>query len=232
MQAWLIDHDPDRRIEGGESLRDMQARFAPFIHGLVAAGPPTSLTPLSVLPLASQTVTDTIDPPDDLDAVRRSYDAVADNYVSMGIGDLGPTPWLLAALNAFAEQVRGIGPVLDAGCGPGTTSGYLHALGLEVSGIDLSPRMIEHARRLHPGVRFEVARQQGHRLRLPVAARTTASPAHRDHRVRGRTRRPGPAGRRGVGLAESLAGYPDRLSRGARSQSPGRLAGGSKAPVR
>lgn len=27
MRAWLIDHDPDRRIEGGESLRDMQARF-------------------------------------------------------------------------------------------------------------------------------------------------------------------------------------------------------------
>jgi SAM-dependent methyltransferase len=109
------------------------------------------------LPLASPSVTDTIDPPDDLDAVRASYDAVADNYVSMGMGDLGPTPWLRAALNAFAEQVRGIGPVLDAGCGPGTTSGYLHALGLEVSGIDLSSRMIEHSRRLHPGVPFEVA---------------------------------------------------------------------------
>jgi SAM-dependent methyltransferase len=102
-------------------------------------------------------VTDTIDPPDDLDAVRRSYDAVADNYVSMNVGDLRPTPWLRAALDAFAEQVRGIGPVLDAGCGPGTTSGYLHALGVEVFGIDLSPRMVEHARRLHPQVSFEVA---------------------------------------------------------------------------
>lgn len=102
-------------------------------------------------------MTDAIDPPDDLDAVRTSYDAVADNYVSMGMGDLGPEPWLRAALNAFAEQVRGIGPVLDAGCGPGTTSGYLHALGVEVRGIDLSPRMIEHARQLHPGVPFEVA---------------------------------------------------------------------------
>jgi SAM-dependent methyltransferase len=102
-------------------------------------------------------MTEIIDPPADLDAVRRSYDAVADNYVSMNMGDLAPTPWLRAALDAFAEQVRGIGPVLDAGCGPGTTSGYLHALGLEVSGIDLSPRMIEHARRLHPQVPFEVA---------------------------------------------------------------------------
>jgi len=102
-------------------------------------------------------VTDAIDAPADLDAVRTSYDAVADNYVSMKMGDLGPTPWLRAALDAFAEEVRGVGPVLDAGCGPGTTSGYLHALGLDVSGIDLSPRMIAHARRLHPQVSFEVA---------------------------------------------------------------------------
>ena len=102
-------------------------------------------------------MTDTIDPPADLDTVRASYDAVADNYVSMKMGDLGPTPWLRAALGAFAEQVGGIGPVLDAGCGPGTTTRYLHSLGLEVSGIDLSPRMIEHARRLHPQVSFEVA---------------------------------------------------------------------------
>ena len=102
-------------------------------------------------------MTDTIDQPDDLDTVRASYDAVADNYVSMGMGDLRPEPWLRAALDAFAEQVRDVGPVLDAGCGPGTTTGYLHALGLEVLGIDLSPRMIEHARRLHPAVEFEVA---------------------------------------------------------------------------
>lgn len=109
------------------------------------------------LPLASPTMTEIIDPPADLDAVRRSYDAVADNYVSMNMGALAPTPWLRAALDAFAERVRGIGPVLDAGCGPGTTSGYLHALGLVVFGIDLSPRMIEHARKLHPQVPFEVA---------------------------------------------------------------------------
>ena len=98
-----------------------------------------------------------IDSPADLDSVRASYDAVADNYVAMGMGDLGPTPWVRLALDAFAEDVRGVGPVLDAGCGPGTTAAYLHTLGLQVSGIDVSPRMIEHARRLHPHVPFEVA---------------------------------------------------------------------------
>ncbi|MHA3703571.1 class I SAM-dependent DNA methyltransferase [Jatrophihabitans sp. YIM 134969] len=95
------------------------------------------------------------DTPSDLEAVRRSYDAVADNYVAMGMGDLRPEPWLRAALDAFAEQVRDVGPVLDAGCGPGQVSAYLRAAGVEVTGIDLSPRMVEHARRRYPDIAFE-----------------------------------------------------------------------------
>jgi SAM-dependent methyltransferase len=94
---------------------------------------------------------------EDLAVVRSSYDRVADNYVGMGMGDLAPAPWLRAALTAFAEEVRHLGPVLDVGCGPGTVSAFLAALGVDVSGVDLSPRMVEHARRLHPGLRFEVA---------------------------------------------------------------------------
>ncbi|MBE7190034.1 class I SAM-dependent methyltransferase [Jatrophihabitans endophyticus] len=95
-----------------------------------------------------------IDAPDDLETVRSSYDAVADNYVRM-VGD--PGPWLRAALDAFAEQVRDVGPVLDAGCGPGWISGHLRDRGVDVSGIDLSPRMVEHARRRHPDIAFRVA---------------------------------------------------------------------------
>jgi broad specificity phosphatase PhoE len=34
-EAWTIRHDWERRIEGGESLRDIQGRFEPFIDGLV-----------------------------------------------------------------------------------------------------------------------------------------------------------------------------------------------------
>src|SRR5215211_7313712 len=95
--------------------------------------------------------------PADLEAVRASYDRVADNYVAMGMGDLAPTPWLRAALAAFAEEVGDLGPMLDVGCGPGTVTAYLAGLGVDASGVDLSPRMVEHARRLHPGLRFEVA---------------------------------------------------------------------------
>jgi hypothetical protein len=60
--------------------------------------------------------------PSDLDAVRASYDRAADNYVELGMSELGLSPWLRAALTAFAEAVRGLGPVLDVGCGPGTVS--------------------------------------------------------------------------------------------------------------
>jgi len=95
--------------------------------------------------------------PADLEDVRSSYDRVADNYVAMGVGDLASTPWLRAALAAFAEDVAALGPVLDVGCGPGTVTAHLAGLGVRVSGVDLSPRMIAHARRLHPGLQFSVA---------------------------------------------------------------------------
>ncbi|MDT0379463.1 class I SAM-dependent methyltransferase [Streptomyces sp. DSM 42041] len=102
-----------------------------------------------------------IDRPADLDLVRESYDRVADNYAHMvlttGIGDIRHHPWLKASVDAFADTVRGLGPVLDVGCGPGTVTAYLAERGLDASGVDLSPRMIENACRLYPQCRFSVA---------------------------------------------------------------------------
>jgi SAM-dependent methyltransferase len=60
-------------------------------------------------------------------------------------------------MDVFADAVGGLGPVLDVGCGPGTVTAYLAERGLDVSGVDLSPRMIEHARRLYPQCSFSVA---------------------------------------------------------------------------
>lgn len=98
--------------------------------------------------------------PADLDTVRESYDRVADNYVEMvtttGVGDVRAHPWMRAAMDVFADAVTGLGPVLDVGCGPGTVTSYLAERGVDVSGVDLSPRMIDHARRLYPGCRFSV----------------------------------------------------------------------------
>ena len=95
--------------------------------------------------------------PADLDVVRASYDRVADTYVTSGVGELDAHPWLRAALAAFAEAVRERGPVLDVGCGPGHVTAHLAGLGIDVSGVDLSPQMVAQARGLHPGLRFDVA---------------------------------------------------------------------------
>jgi len=98
--------------------------------------------------------------PADLDVVRESYDRVADNYAHMvattGVGDIRTHPWLRAMMDTFADAVGGLGPVLDVGCGPGTITAYLAERGVNVSGVDLSPRMINNARRLYPECNFSV----------------------------------------------------------------------------
>ncbi|WTJ96905.1 class I SAM-dependent methyltransferase [Streptomyces sp. NBC_01537] len=73
------------------------------------------------------------------------------------MGDIRRHPWLKASIDAFADTVSELGPVLDVGCGPGTVTAYLAERGLDVSGVDLSPDMIENARRLYPHCRFSVA---------------------------------------------------------------------------
>ena len=49
------------------------------------------------------------------------------------------------------------GAVVDLGCGPGHLTGYLHALGVQVTGVDLVPEFISHAKAAYPCARFEVA---------------------------------------------------------------------------
>ncbi|MDO3701415.1 class I SAM-dependent methyltransferase [Micromonospora sp. C28SCA-DRY-2] len=89
---------------------------------------------------------------------RTSYDTVATSYAEHLRDELANKPWDRAVLTCFAELVRADGnrPVADLGCGPGRIAGYLHGLGLDVSGVDLSPGMIETARAAHPGLRFTV----------------------------------------------------------------------------
>lgn len=96
--------------------------------------------------------------PEFLRATRESYDAVAAGYAGRFAAELAAKPLDRAMLAGFAELVRSAGnrPVADIGCGTGRVTAHLASLGLAVSGIDLSPRMIEVARRSHPGLRFQV----------------------------------------------------------------------------
>ncbi|MEO6086487.1 MAG: class I SAM-dependent methyltransferase [Umezawaea sp.] len=89
---------------------------------------------------------------------RTSYDTVAAGYADLLRDAMADEPHLRAALALFADLVRtaGDGPVCDIGCGPGRLTADLRDLGLDAFGIDLSPAMIDVARRDHPDLRFEV----------------------------------------------------------------------------
>ena len=93
-----------------------------------------------------------------LEETRTSYDTVAASYADQMRNLLDETPYERAVLALFADLVRtsGGGPVADVGCGPGRITAHLRDLGVDAFGIDLSPGMIEVARRDHPGLRFEV----------------------------------------------------------------------------
>lgn len=93
-----------------------------------------------------------------LNETRDSYDAIASSYADETRDLLDRKLYVRAGVVLFAELVyaNGGGPVADIGCGPGHTTALLRELGAKAFGIDLSPEMIEIARREHPGARFEV----------------------------------------------------------------------------
>ena len=86
---------------------------------------------------------------------RASYDTVATSYAPVVRDALAGDPYLRGTLAMFADMI-GDGPVVDVGCGPGHVTAQLSGLGVDAFGVDLSPAMIEIARRDHPGLRFEV----------------------------------------------------------------------------
>jgi SAM-dependent methyltransferase len=92
----------------------------------------------------------------DLEETRKGYDRVAEEYARRIYDELRHKPLDRERLDRFASDVRGQGPVCDLGCGPGQVARYLHDRGADASGLDLSPGMIAIARRLNPGVVFQV----------------------------------------------------------------------------
>jgi SAM-dependent methyltransferase len=103
---------------------------------------------------------------------RTSYDTVAASYSDLLRDGLAGKPYLRACLALLADLVHaaGGGPVADVGCGPGHVTGCLHELGVDAFGIDLSPGMVEVARRDYPHLRFEV----GSMTDLPLADASVA----------------------------------------------------------
>lgn len=92
--------------------------------------------------------------------VQRAYDTVAQTYADHFPDTRAESLLELAMVDAFAAAVRAEGDearVLDAGCGTGRMSRYLADRGCAVEGVDLSPGMVQMARRDHPDLSFSVA---------------------------------------------------------------------------
>jgi len=87
-------------------------------------------------------------------SVRESYDSAAEAYAEHLFGELDGKPLDRHLLDRFAAEVRGRGRVADVGCGPGHVARYLAERGVDVLGIDLSPAMVDCARRRNPGLEF------------------------------------------------------------------------------
>ena len=93
------------------------------------------------------------------DETRAAYDGIVELYASMFADRLAKRPFARAMVGTFAELVRERGNLrtADVGCGPGHVTAMLHGLGLDAFGLDLSPGMIDHARRTNPALRFDEA---------------------------------------------------------------------------
>ncbi|WP_309128984.1 class I SAM-dependent methyltransferase [Microbacterium sp.] len=84
--------------------------------------------------------------------VAHAYDARAAEYIAL----LGEVDRLAAQdreeIGAWADAAAG--RMLDAGCGPGLWTRFLHDRGHDVLGVDLSQRFVAHARTQHSHLEF------------------------------------------------------------------------------
>jgi ubiquinone/menaquinone biosynthesis C-methylase UbiE len=86
--------------------------------------------------------------------VAEMYDVVAKEYAEKFCGEHHKKPRDREILYRFSQEVAGKKPIWDFGCGPGQTTQYLRSLGIEISGLDASEKLIEKAKVIHPGITF------------------------------------------------------------------------------
>jgi ubiquinone/menaquinone biosynthesis C-methylase UbiE len=86
--------------------------------------------------------------------IENVYDLVARAYAAAFSDEHAGKPKDREILHRFAREIGDRKPVWDFGCGPGQTAAFLNSLGLEVSGLDLSEKLLKQARKIHPDISF------------------------------------------------------------------------------
>jgi SAM-dependent methyltransferase len=105
-------------------------------------------------------------------ASRRWWDAEADAYLAEHGPTLGAVEWLWGP-EGWTEQDLGLlgdvagQRVLELGCGAASGARWLASRGAHVVGLDLSPRMLQHARRLDDEVGVATPTVVAHAGALP-----------------------------------------------------------------
>jgi uncharacterized protein YceH (UPF0502 family)/phospholipid N-methyltransferase len=89
------------------------------------------------------------------DKVRAAYAAVAVSYAEQFCDELAGLPfesWLLRRVVDLADG----SPVVEVGTGPGHVAAFLAEAGADATGLDITPEMVDQARRRYPGVSYQV----------------------------------------------------------------------------
>jgi ubiquinone/menaquinone biosynthesis C-methylase UbiE len=90
----------------------------------------------------------------DPERIAKVYDTVAEEYAKEFESEHEKKPKDRELLEKFSKEIKDRKPVWDFGCGPGHTAGYLKTLGIEISGLDISEKILEQARTIHPKIHF------------------------------------------------------------------------------
>lgn len=86
--------------------------------------------------------------------VAEMYDAIAQEYADKFCSEHEKKVQDREILYRFSQNVASKKPVWDFGCGPGQTTHYLKNLGVEISGLDLSEKLIEQAQKRYSDIPF------------------------------------------------------------------------------
>jgi ubiquinone/menaquinone biosynthesis C-methylase UbiE len=97
-------------------------------------------------------------------SIRESYDRLAEEYARRISNEVQHKPLDRELLDRFAAAVAGRGDICDMGCGPGHVARYLRNAGATVFGLDLSPQMLQEARKVSPDISF----REGNMLALDL----------------------------------------------------------------
>jgi SAM-dependent methyltransferase len=86
--------------------------------------------------------------------IEMSYDRIARKWTTAFADEHAQKRKDREMLHLFAAQLQNRGRVVDIGCGPGNTSGFLADLNVNVTGLDISRNLVGEAKQRFPGIPF------------------------------------------------------------------------------